>query len=348
MPVNRDILDALIQHAHGLEAVKQGEADVLINMFNKGIPDLILDIERRMGNITNLNNNARWGYLRQAVNDALNKELDGIKAKLLKDIQKGVSQEVAFQTKAFQGIAPLNTIVTVASPETVGAITARMKVQESTVNALFRRIAKTTESRVLKTIRRGVFDGEDLGTILSNIEGTRENRHVDGLFKKTLADIEAVTRSTNHQVNQLAAEAVFKQNKNLVKGVQMVATLDHRTSAFCINIDGKVYPVGVGPRPPFHFNCRTIAVPVLKHWRAIGIPENPKFDGMPEDRTTYSDWLARQRADVQDTVLGPTRGQLYRDGKVTIDKFTNNRGRLLTLSELAEREGLTPDDFPKI
>ena len=44
----------------------------------------------------------------------------------------------------------------------------------------------------------------------------------------------------------------------------MVATLDSRTSSVCRSLDGRVFPVDSGPRPPFHINCRTSFVLVLK------------------------------------------------------------------------------------
>jgi hypothetical protein len=85
---------------------------------------------------------------------------------------------------------------------------------------------------------------------------------------------------------------------------------------------------------------------VLRSAKELGI-QNPKFTGTPADKLTYNDWLKRQRAEIQDQVLGKTRAQLFRDGKVDVEKFTNNRGRLLTLQELMKREGLEANDLPK-
>jgi hypothetical protein len=79
----------------------------------------------------------------------------------------------------------------------------------------------------------------------------------------------------------------------------------------------------------------------------LKVDQAKRFTGTPEDKLTYNDWLQRQKEGIQDQVLGKTRAQLFRDGKVDIDKFTNNRGRLLTLPELSKREGLEVDDLPK-
>jgi len=68
------------------------------------------------------------------------------------------------------------------------------------------------------------------------------------------------------------------------------------------------------------------------------------MDGQVSEKLTYHEWLKRQPAAVQDEVLGPTRGRLYREGKVKIDRFSVD-GRRLTLEELRRREGLNPEDL---
>lgn len=68
--------------------------------------------------------------------------------------------------------------------------------------------------------------------------------------------------------------------------------------------------------------------------------------------TTYGDFLRRQSKAFQEEVLGKTKAKLFRDGKLTLDKYVDRDGSELTLSELAQREtgaftraGLNPKDF---
>ena len=51
-------------------------------------------------------------------------------------------------------------------------------------------------------------------------------------------------------------------------------------------------------------------------------------------RETYQGWLRRQSASFQDEVLGPTRGRLFRQGGLTLDKFVDRQGGVLTLAQL--------------
>ena len=68
--------------------------------------------------------------------------------------------------------------------------------------------------------------------------------------------------------------------------------------------------------------------------------------------TSYQQWLTRQTKEFQDDTLGVTRAKLFRDGKLTLDKFVTANGHELTLAELAKRHadafraaGLEPGDF---
>ena len=53
--------------------------------------------------------------------------------------------------------------------------------------------------------------------------------------------------------------------------------------------------------------------------------------------TDYQTWLKGQSAAFQDDVLGKTKGALFRDGGLTLDKFIDSNGILLTLAQLADK-----------
>ena len=54
--------------------------------------------------------------------------------------------------------------------------------------------------------------------------------------------------------------------------------------------------------------------------------------------TNYGTWLKTQSAARQDQVLGPNRGKLLRDGGLDVSSFYNDKGKLLTLDQLRERD----------
>jgi SPP1 gp7 family putative phage head morphogenesis protein len=94
-------------------------------------------------------------------------------------------------------------------------------------------------------------------------------------------------------------------------------------------------------------NCRSTTCPVVKSWRELGIDidEAPagtraSMNGQVPEKTTYNDWLKGQPAKVQDDILGPGRGKLFRDGTHSVSNFVDRKtGRHYTLKELAVDDG---------
>ena len=105
-----------------------------------------------------------------------------------------------------------------------------------------------------------------------------------------------------------------------------------------MNRDGKVYPFAPNsPTPPAHWGCRSVIVPKVKKKYDLfadldGV--RPSESGEVSTRTTYGGWLKKQPKAFVDEALGPTRGRLFRSGKVKIDGFTDPTGRVYTISEL--------------
>jgi SPP1 gp7 family putative phage head morphogenesis protein len=77
-----------------------------------------------------------------------------------------------------------------------------------------------------------------------------------------------------------------------------------------------------------------------------------ELTGSAPAATTYQEFLESQPAEVQDDILGKTKGLLFRKGGLTLDKYVGRDGDELTLHELARTQakafraaGLNPDDY---
>jgi hypothetical protein len=61
------------------------------------------------------------------------------------------------------------------------------------------------------------------------------------------------------------------------------------------------------------------------------------MDGQVPADTTYNQWLKGKSSAMQDDILGPTNGKLFRAG-MPVDRFVNKAGDVLTLDELRKRD----------
>lgn len=228
----------------------------------------------------------------------------------------------------------LKAIVDVA-PVTVGP-DKKLLLEE-----IFTSLAAGKEEAIRGAIRLGMVEGETTSEMVRRLKGTRAAQYKDGVLEVSRRHAEAMTRTiVNHTSNQ-AMQATYKNNAEVVKGWTFVATLDGRTSLTCASLSGSKWPAGQGPIPPRHPNCRSASVPDIATWRNLGIDidEMPagmraSKDGLVSADISFQDWLKGQDKTTQIDILGKSRQELFASGKITIDKFTDSKGRVLTLDQL--------------
>jgi SPP1 gp7 family putative phage head morphogenesis protein len=225
-------------------------------------------------------------------------------------------------------------------------------------------------------IKIGLVQGEDSVRLARRIVGTVSLKGSDGVFELTRRNAEAITRTAVNYYSNAVRETWLADNSDLFTEELFVATLDSRTTPQCRSLDGKTFPIGKGPIPPLHFSCRSLRVASI-NGEAIGnrpakpftekmfakefsngefssrdaLPRGMKdaYDSYARKRiremteiipakVTYQQWLGRQSVAFQDDVLGPTRGKLFRGGKVKLDKFVDRTGKTIPLAKLAKTD----------
>lgn len=197
----------------------------------------------------------------------------------------------------------------------------------SLLEPMFSRWSNKTILRIDGAIRLGYAQGETTGQILRRIRGTREASFKDGLLAVAERDAQAMVRTGLQHVAAQAREELYRENTDIITGIEWVSTLDNRTTIQCQSLDGQVFPVDKGPRPPIHINCRSTTIPVLDPKFAPKDMPEPKraakgADGAgPVKNQTYYEWLKTQPKEFQESALGVARTQLLRDGELSTERF---------------------------
>jgi SPP1 gp7 family putative phage head morphogenesis protein len=258
----------------------------------------------------------------------------------------------------------------VGVPETVLASMVKDDVVlGAPLRAFWEKQAGTLQQAFITQMRQGIFAGETKDQLISRVRGTKAHNFEDGIMGISRRGAETVVRTTAQSVLNDARLETFKANDDVLQGVQAIVTLDARTSDICMarsamawDFDGKPlndetdidFP---GP-PPWHPNCRTTLVPLLKSVgqlmggkkgaavdRAIAreVKKLPKatqasIDGQVPKALSYEDWLSRKPAAFQEEVLGPGKYRLWKAGKISLRDLIDQRGRPLTLDQLKQLE----------
>jgi SPP1 gp7 family putative phage head morphogenesis protein len=174
-------------------------------------------------------------------------------------------------------------------------------------------------SGVKAAIQTTISRAEEAKDALARIRGARS------VTATSKGAVESLIRSAVTSAAAIAREELYQENSDIIDRVLWVSTLDSSTCPVCADLDGEIFAVGEGPRPPIHLNCRCTTSPVLVGEKAPA-------------RITFHAWLAKQKPKVQDEVLGPTRAALYRAGGLSISDFVDQQGRTYTIEQLRERE----------
>lgn len=228
---------------------------------------------------------------------------------------------------------PSKTQILAALNNSVMTLTSGKSVKQLTMSRMFERYAELYGKTVENVIRDGIGTGKTTAELVAELKPVSD---------RAKDDLKAVIITAANNAGTVGRDAFYKENDDVIEFVEWVSVLDSRTTIICASRDDKKYPVDSGPRPPAHYRCRSIVVPVINPKYAI-----PGFTGQRSSEfgptstaTTYNSFLKLQSKEYQEAVLGKKRAALFRSG-VNIDKFIDDDGRTLTLDELVAMEGIT-------
>lgn len=340
--VNEILLERAISHQIYLQNLSSSEVKKIRALLLKIEAGIIGRLSRR--ELTDLSTTQQQILLR-AIRKLTTDGYKPVKKAIRKASTDLAIYEATFQTAAIQAALPVAWDLIVPSPAQLRAAVSNVPYNGKPMKEWLNRMAPATAQRVVDTLREGWAEGATTETIIRRLRGTRAGNYEDGVLGISRRSAEMVTRTTMNATANVARSITYRDNADLIKGVQWVATLDTKTSAICRSRDGTVYPPDKGPRPPAHPNCRSTTAPVIKSWKELGInlseaPEGTRasMDGQVPASMNYDDWLRKQNKARQDEVLGKHKAILFRRGELPIQRFVDKSGNELTLDQLRERE----------
>ena len=279
------------------------------------------------------------------IDDIIKKRLDEFTGQMRIEMDEFLLAETTFQAKLLNKAITVDVVVPTteqmraAVDNSALTLVSGQQVKRMTVPALVREFSEAQSKAVRNAISAAVISGstvDEAARVVSSLVGNR-----------TRAQARTLTRTLFNHAGSVARSATYEQNKDVLGGERYVATLDSRTRVSHAALDGNIYPLGEGVMTPNGYNCRCVRVPVVKEeFRIKGLDgERPAIgdDGreVVSGRTTYSGFLRQQSAEFQNEVLGDERAKLFRSGKLTLDRFVDDEGRVLTLKQLEALEGIT-------
>ena len=387
--VNTQLLDGLLRHQVGLLRLSGEMRGHIYELLDRTEADMASQIKRRLAGVKGLNTPASVRRLQR-----LEKSLQATRLKAWSQVNKTWVKRLTEITRAepatvddiFKTVSPVEVNTTLPPVSKLDNLIRTRPFEGKVLKEWSQSIQRADISRITDQVRIGLVQGESSAAIARRVVGTVKLAGRDGVTEITRRQANALTRTAVSSFSNQARAAYSEANKQYFKEEVYVATLDHRTTTICGSLDGKRFPVGEGPIPPVHMQCRSLRSPVINGEVLGQRPARPHterqllreyttknglkgttsrgdlprghrgaFDkysrgrireltGRVPAKVTYEEWLKRQSAEFQDSVLGKTKGELFRKGGLSLDKFVDSKGGAKTLSEL---RSLEKDAFKK-
>lgn len=343
---NEILMDRSIRHAIFLERLKRKEAQAIVNFISrKLIPDLRKQISNlegiaARGQNINFKNVRRLTFILKQLDKAVDAAIQAAERRTAKSLAAIAKAEAEWQLSVLRASIPIGLELefVAPAPALLRGIVAAKPFRGRLLSEWYRDLGEATKRQARSIINIGMAEGQTVSAM------QRGMRRVTGTTQRNAA---VVVRTAIQSVTAGANELVYGENEDTIKGIQYIATLDTRTTEICAVLDGQIFKVNQGPRPPQHLQCRSRTAPVLKSWKELGIDlkEAPpgtraSMNGQVPRSLTYPKWLKTQPISVQNEALGIGKAKLFRSGKVPITRFLDE-GRPLSLAQVLEREGLS-------
>jgi SPP1 gp7 family putative phage head morphogenesis protein len=360
--VNSRMQDRAIKHAVYLERYGSTVTQEVVGYLNERVyPEILAKLEARLERIklrgldSGFLTTKRYVEMLEDIRSMLKDGHDKAH-KILSGLMRELAKvEARWQESMVRDSIPKDARVVLMSDNAVNLRIVQQVVtqpiQGKPMNEWWDTLTRTTQDKITAEVGKGLSAGETADQIVRRVRGTQANGYRDGALNATREQAAAIVRTTSNHVTTQAREATYNEMDDVLKGVQWVATLDTKTCPVCGPLDGKVFKLNEGPRPPSHWNCRCTTAPVTKSFdeilkeskistkkeaEVVSESTRASMDGQVPEAVTYDAWIKRQPAAVQNEVFGPARAKLLRAGKITTKDLVTRTGRLRSVDELLD------------
>ena len=245
-------------------------------------------------------------------------------------------------------IASIGLEASLPTAAVLKAMVSDSLIQGAPLAEWWEKMGADTAFKFSAQVRQGVAQGETLQQVITRIVGSKK-KGIVGIMEISHRHASTLVHDSIMQIANDARMATYKENADIMKGFEWLATLDGNTCIECMAYSGAQWDMEGKPikgdlplkNPPLHPNCRCVLTSLTKSYRELGlnIDEMPPgtrasdLGQVPADMSMDS-FLRRHDTEYLNDLLGPGRAKLFQDGKITLRQLVDGTGRPLRLDEL--------------
>lgn len=348
---NDALVDLYMERAIDLLRLEAGTRDKVVSLLNDLESEIAALIERidPNGPAAVVYQRGRLTKLLTAVNDSIRATYRTSDVLLGREMKDVADQEATWTGSAINSATQAEFVDAGITRTLLNTLVSDILIQGAPTSDWWSRQAAGLSDKFADQMRRGMAIGENNSQLIDRVRGTNTTT---GIMDIARSSAERLVRSSVQTAANTARLSTYDQNSDLITALMWSATLDTRTTIMCLTRDGHTYDLetkeALDGGPPWdlgagllHWNCRSTSIPILKSWQDLGIDESEvpqttraSMDGQVPAAMTFEDWLTKQSAARQDTVLGEGKAALWRSGKITFRDLLAQDGRPLTTEQL--------------
>jgi len=338
-----DILaDMMVTHQIDLMRFTAGERTRVIGLLNE-----------MQGELTGIVNSSATAFTKDRARRLI-KQADGViqdyygRVETAVDLKGLAEHEAAVTASTF---ASIGLPVALPSQTKLKSLVNGLLIDGSPAAAWWSKQASDTKFKFAQQVRLGIAEGETVQQIARRIRG---GAGVPGIMDISRRHAASLVHNAVMTVANKSRMETYRENADVVKGIEQISTLDGHTTPVCIAYSGAQFDLDGNPMngttlpyeggTPRHWGCRSVEVPVTLTWRELGVDidefkasTRAAAGGPVRSDMTMDEYLKRQEPRQVDEQLGKGRAQLWRDGKITLRQLVDGNGRELTLEQLRKR-----------
>ena len=321
--VNEAWFDALIRHQTGLLRFSGSTRNKILQLLDATEADINRQLAERLPNPElgfTTANMRRLDRLRRAIREIRGGAWQEVGQVMREDMTELALNEPLFLNNAFTSIAVIQASPAIPPASTLRSIVTQRPFQGNTLRQWLSNLSRADISRIEGEIAIGMTQGETIQQLTRRVLGSVGQGGRDGVTEITRANAAMIARTATIAISNQAKREFYKENSDLFEQEMYVATLDGRTTRICASLDEKLFPIGEGPLPPLHPNCRSLRVAFF------GFDALSTRGAVNTTRRT----LLREFTRENDLPNVRTRGDLPRGFKGRFDNFERTRLRELT------------------
>lgn len=282
MPTNQEIADSIIQHQVFFDRMTTGQVNRFVEAMRRAEQPLLYGNGGDLEGIVNLypvttqeqaqslSDSEKRNYIEILGLFFLRWYAAEIESSIMVQLRQTVNQmalsEASFQARNLQILFP-NLNIPIPLDAAVSRNVFTRQFQGRVYDQYEERLRSVTLANLNNLVNQRITQGWTAQMILNEIQGDPVSQFN---YIRNLHNLETNVRTMAKHAETQAKMTVWGESPDVV-GWRFWNVLDSSTSEICENTfvvqsnnGTKIWPIGEGPMPPLHFNCRSEGIPVMR------------------------------------------------------------------------------------